>query len=106
MAFAPICKLHQVGRGQSAFAITAEKRAVVLLWPGDGELKAFQGICPHQGVPLDAALWDGETLMCQAHSWIFDGHTGQARPPQFCSLAQYALRIEGNDVLVDVTETI
>jgi toluene monooxygenase system ferredoxin subunit len=102
MAFARLCKLADLVQGKSA-AFTVEGHDILLLWPRKGALTAFQGTCPHQQISLADALFDGETLMCQAHRWVFNAHTGQAAAPHFCQLARYALRIEAGDVLVDVT---
>jgi nitrite reductase/ring-hydroxylating ferredoxin subunit len=33
-------------------AFSTDDGEVMLVWPDDVELKAFQGTCPHQDVPL------------------------------------------------------
>jgi toluene monooxygenase system ferredoxin subunit len=101
MAFTTLCKLADLLEGESA-AFALEGREVLLLWPYDGALKAFQGTCPHQEISLADALFDGRILMCQAHRWAFDGCNGRGIAPHFCQLAQYALRIENGMAQVDV----
>jgi toluene monooxygenase system ferredoxin subunit len=102
MAFVTLCKLDALFQGGSRVFI-AEGREVLLVWPRGDVPRAFQGTCPHQQISLADALFDGETLMCQAHRWIFNARTGQGQGPHFGQLAQYALRIEDGTVLVDIT---
>jgi toluene monooxygenase system ferredoxin subunit len=77
-------------------------KEVLLVWPEDGALAAYQPLCPHQGVPLIEGKFDGKTLVCRAHQWIFDGHTGKGINPSDCKLATFPLRIEDGKVLVDL----
>ncbi len=105
MAFTKLCKLADLLQGASA-AFALDGREILLLWPYDGALKAFQGTCPHQEISLADALFDGRVLMCQAHRWAFNGCDGRSVAPHFCQLAQYALRIEDGGVLVDVASVV
>jgi toluene monooxygenase system ferredoxin subunit len=105
MGFVTLCKLADLSQGDSA-SFFAEGHEVILLWPFNGTLKAFQGTCPHQQISLADALFDGGTLMCQAHRWAFNANTGRGIAPHFCQLAQYALRIEDGTVRVDVASRV
>jgi toluene monooxygenase system ferredoxin subunit len=105
MAFVMLCKLADLFEGEKA-AFVAEGREVVLLWPQDGMLAAFKGTCPHQEISLADAIFDGETLMCQAHRWAFNARTGQGIAPHFCQLTRYALRVEAGGVLVDMATKV
>jgi toluene monooxygenase system ferredoxin subunit len=101
MSFTRLCQLDALYKGESApFVLEARELLLVRLY--DGTLKAFQGICPHQEISLADALFDGETLMCQAHRWSFNMRTGRGLGPHFCQLDQYALRIEDGIVYVDI----
>ncbi len=105
MAFATLCKLADLFEGEKA-AFVVEGREVLLLWPYNGALTAFQGTCPHQEISLADALFDGETLMCQAHRWAFNACSGNGIAPHCCQLVRYALRIEAGEVLVDVATKV
>jgi toluene monooxygenase system ferredoxin subunit len=74
---------------------------VVVVWPDEGEPKAYDGMCPHQQLPLADGDFDGTTLVCAYHMWSFDGSTGESVCPAGNKLAAYPLRIEGDDVIVE-----
>ena len=75
---------------------------VVLVWPEGGTLRAFQGVCPHQDIALAEGKFDGKVLMCRAHQWTFDAHTGAGINPGNCKLAEYPVKLEGDDILIAV----
>ena len=52
--------------------------------------------------PLADARFDGEMLVCPHHDWVFDGRSGKCVDGKRCQLAEYCLKVEGDDVLVDV----
>ncbi|MFZ1930381.1 MAG: Rieske 2Fe-2S domain-containing protein [Candidatus Sulfotelmatobacter sp.] len=40
---------------------------------------ALRDACPHRGMPLNGASFDGENVECPYHGWTFDAHNGQCR---------------------------
>ena len=68
--------------------------------PEGGEIKAFQGVCPHQDIALAEGKFDGKRVICRAHLWQFDAATGRGVNPDDCALAVYPVKVEGDDVLV------
>jgi toluene monooxygenase system ferredoxin subunit len=104
MAFKKICALDDVWEGEmSCFEVDGHEVLVVGLDGGD--IKAYQAICPHQDIPLVEGKFDGKTLVCRAHQWVFDASTGVGINPGDCRLASYPIRIEGNDIFID-TENV
>jgi nitrite reductase (NADH) small subunit len=68
----------------------------------DGRLAALDNVCPHRGGPLGGGWLDGETVVCPWHCWAFSATTGMAEPPEHAKVAVFSVRIEGEDVLVDL----
>ncbi|WP_456255441.1 FAD-dependent oxidoreductase [Pseudomonas iridis] len=98
--------LHRVAR----FADVPEDRGLevkigdckIVLLRAAGELRAFQGECPHAGAPLaDGALCHGR-LICPWHKAAFRAEDGAlCEPPALDSLKRYPLEVRGDEVWVD-----
>jgi toluene monooxygenase system ferredoxin subunit len=104
MAFVSVCEHSDVQPGQMRL-VRCGKRSVLLVWPQGGEIRAYRGRCPHQDIPLDTATFDGKIITCSHHEWKMDAATGacvgRVEPPK-CQLAPYALRVEGDQLQVDL----
>ncbi|HPX35792.1 MAG TPA: Rieske 2Fe-2S domain-containing protein [Mycobacterium sp.] len=59
-----------------------------------GDLRAYQGMCPHQEIPMAAGVFDPETsqLTCAGHAWVFDLRTGRGVNPAGFQLFAYPIR--------------
>ncbi len=68
-----------------------------------GELSAVDNWCPHRRGPLGQGWVEGNAVVCPWHSWTFDMRTGEAEFPVSERVAVFALRVEGEDVLIDLT---
>ena len=99
--FRKACRRDDLDEGGLEVA-AVDRTLVVIVWPKGGRPRAFQGFCPHEREPLADARFDGETLVCAHHDWVFDARSGKCLDGKRCRLAEYALRIDGDDVLVDV----
>lgn len=44
-----------------------------------GRAFALRDACPHRGMPLSCAAFDGRQLECSYHGWKFDAHSGQCQ---------------------------
>jgi nitrite reductase (NADH) small subunit len=67
-----------------------------------GEVHAWDGICPHAGGPLGQGNIDGDHLVCPWHAWEYDCRTGVNDYDENVKLAAFPVKIEGDDILVDV----
>jgi toluene monooxygenase system ferredoxin subunit len=100
MGFKKVCTLDDLWEGEmESFEVDGQE--ILLVCAEGGDIKAFQGICPHQDIPLIEGSFDGKKLICKAHLWQFDACTGKGINPDDCALAEYPVRIDGDDVLVE-----
>lgn len=100
MAFVKVCELDDLWEGEmDAFEVNGQK--VLLVSPEGGEVCAFQGMCPHQQIPLIDGHFDGKLVTCKAHLWVFDGETGKGVNPDDCRLAKYPVKVEDDAIYVD-----
>lgn len=81
-------------------AVQVNGQELIVLRLDGGELRAYQGICPHQDQRLADGDFDGEKIMCFGHLWEFDAATGNGVNPTGCSLASYPIEIVDGDVRV------
>ena len=67
-----------------------------------GELRAFEGVCPHAGGPLGQGMIEGNKLVCPWHGWQYDPKTGEAAHNPNARVAVYPLKVENGDVMIEV----
>lgn len=67
--------------------------AEVLLVKIDGEIHAYDGLCPHQSSPLVDGNLEGRVLTCRFHEWQFDAVTGAGVNPRDTCLHRHDVRV-------------
>ncbi|WP_165227293.1 Rieske (2Fe-2S) protein [Aquisphaera insulae] len=75
---------------------------IYALFNVDGEIKAIDGICPHQGGPLADGPLQGTKVGCPWHGWQFDVCTGQSPLGPKIKIPVFGVKVDGEDVYVDV----
>ncbi len=84
-------------------AIEAEANGVaVCLANVEGRLAALDNWCPHRRGPLGQGWVEGEAVVCPWHAWAFSTATGIAEPPENAKVDVFAVKVEGEDVLVEI----
>lgn len=101
MSFQKVGTLDDVWEGEMT-EVEVQGQVIVLVGLDGGDVRAFQGMCPHQDIPLCEGKFDGRVLMCRAHQWTFDARTGAGINPGDCRLAEYPIKIDGDDIYVQV----
>lgn len=100
MAFVKVCTLDDLWEGDmEAFEVEGQRILLVHL-PG-GEVRATQVECPHQQGDLSEGVLDGTTLTCVVHLWEFDVKTCKGINPQHPRIANYPVKVDGDDIYVD-----
>jgi toluene monooxygenase system ferredoxin subunit len=102
MSFSKASSLDDLWIGEKVGIVMAGKP--VLLVNVEGAVCAYEDRCRHKGVPLSAGKLEGHVLTCAVHGWCYDARTGAGINPESASLVRFPVRIEGNDILVDVVE--
>ena len=73
---------------------------LVALFNVDGEFRAIDGICAHQGGPLGKGKLEGSVVTCPWHGWQFDVTEGtHCLNPRICQTV-FEIKVEADDVFV------
>jgi 3-phenylpropionate/trans-cinnamate dioxygenase ferredoxin component len=105
MAFTRACALEDVTPG-AALAVTVDGVDLAVARNGD-DVYAIYDECSHAAIPLS----EGEVESCEIECWLhgsrFDLRTGKpSGPPATDPVPTYPVRVEGDDVLVDVASPL
>ncbi len=96
-----VASVNEMDTGSMKMAKVGERRVVVIR--SASGFHALDNACPHQGYGLATGSLDGELLTCQWHNWKFRASDGTCVIGQE-NVASHDVRIEGDDVIVSVTE--
>ena len=99
--FVKVATVGEVLPGTSKLVEIGDVR--IALFNLDGAYYAIEDVCTHDGGPLVEGTIVGDCLVeCPRHGARFDVRTGKAvRMPAFEPTNSYAVRVEGDDVLME-----
>ncbi len=102
MAFSRACALADL-TPDAPLAVDVEGVEVAVV-RHDDEVYAIQDECSHAAIPLSEGEVEGCEIECWLHGSRFDLRTGKPSGlPATEPVPTYPVRVEGDDVLVDVT---
>lgn len=87
----PPGSVAEVRLGEAAYAVCN----------AGSELHALWGTCPHAHGPIGQGLLHGEWIVCPWHEWAFDCRTGANDYDPTIKLERFAVKVEGDDILMD-----
>jgi nitrite reductase/ring-hydroxylating ferredoxin subunit/alkylhydroperoxidase/carboxymuconolactone decarboxylase family protein YurZ len=99
--FKKIATVDQLVPGQGMTAVVNDK--YVAVFNVNGEFHALDGVCPHMGGLLGNGTLDGCVVKCPEHGMRFDVVTGGPPGGRGLSAKKFAVKVEGEDVMVSVT---
>ncbi len=70
----------------------------------EGAVHALSGVCPHEGGPVGQGNLSGNLLVCPWHEWAYDCQTGANDYDPAVKLDRFAVKLEGDDILIDPEE--
>lgn len=98
-SFVRVAKVDEVPPGSSKVVVAGGHP--VALFNVDGTFHALSNVCLHRGGPVGEGALDGTTVTCPLHGWEYDVRTGQNVTNPAARLRRFAVRVEGDDVLVE-----
>ena len=100
MAFVRVAGTREVPEGAMLEVTVGE--SCYALCNVEGEVHAIAGLCLHRGGPLAQGALHGTKAVCPWHAWEWDCRTGINDYDSAQKLATYAVKVEGEDILVDI----
>ncbi len=98
--FVKVARLADIREGEG-HAVSAGEHDIAL-FKVRGQVYAIGNACIHQGGPLADGWCDGLIVSCPWHGWEYDVTTGACTLAGGVSVPRYAVKVEGEDVLVEV----
>jgi nitrite reductase (NADH) small subunit/3-phenylpropionate/trans-cinnamate dioxygenase ferredoxin subunit len=74
----------------------------IALFNLEGSFYAIDNTCKHRGGPLGEGELDGRNVVCPWHGWEYDVTTGKNVDDENIRLACFAVRLEGDDILLEL----
>ncbi|MCV0370195.1 Rieske 2Fe-2S domain-containing protein [Filomicrobium sp.] len=93
-----VCHVSEIGTGEMKGFDVGDVRVLVL--NADGEIKACDGICPHQEVLLEEGIFDGCLLTCHSHLWQWNIKTGSIEQIAEQNLRFFRIEVRDGSVFV------
>ena len=75
---------------------------VVCVAKVNGTISAMDNVCLHRGGPLGQGVIMDAKIVCPWHGWMWDPKTGEATHDPATRLAVYPIKVEGDDVFVEL----
>jgi len=89
-----------LGPGQMC-GVKVDGRPVLLVDVG-GAVYAYEDRCCHRGLLLSPGQLVGRRVICWAHEWEYDACTGKGLNPEGVALRRYEVRVEGDEIQVNL----
>jgi toluene monooxygenase system ferredoxin subunit len=103
LTWSKVATLDDLWEGET-LDVQVGDQLILLVHLTGGEIRAYQGDCPHQRTALADGHLDGHVLTCAAHLWQFDLSTGQGVNPQGCRLDCYQVKVEDETISVGIPQ--
>ena len=97
--FVKVASTSELAPGQCKVA-EADGKSIALC-NVNGTFYAIDNTCLHQGGPLGEGSLESGTITCPWHAWQYDVTTGKNTANPAMGVACYAVKVEGDDVLVE-----
>jgi len=102
-----VCSAKDVPEGEARQFTLPNGRLISIANLGEEGFRAIDDVCSHEESYLHEGEVDVdfETIECPKHGSVFDLNTGKPRSlPATIPLPVYSVKVEGDDVLIEVEE--
>jgi len=68
----------------------------------NGTITAMDNVCLHRGGPIGQGTIEGGKVVCPWHGWAWDPQTGEAAHSAAARITVYPLKMENENVLIQL----
>ena len=97
--FFDVCEVDDIWEGDME-VFKVEGRDVLIVHTEEGQIRAFDAICPHQEMSLEDGDFEDCVITCPVHQWQFNADSGLGVNPEGVALTKYASIVEDGIVKV------
>jgi NAD(P)H-dependent nitrite reductase small subunit len=101
--FKTVCRVGELTEGEGK-TVTVAGKLIAVFRCGDG-FHAIDDMCPHMGASLAGGYVEGGIVTCPWHAWRFRLTDGAWADNPRIKIGCYAVRVEGEEVQVEVPTT-
>ena len=95
-----VAKVSEIEEGKGK--VVEAGNQPIALFKVEGNFYAIDNICYHRGGPLGEGYLEGTEVTCPWHAWGYDVKTGECHSMPEAKQKTFSVKIEGENVLVDV----
>jgi nitrite reductase (NADH) small subunit len=96
-----LCAASELPEEGEAKEFTVGEKVVCVANVG-GAISAMDNVCLHRGGPIGQGFVNQGKVVCPWHGWEWDPKTGAAAHNPAARLAVYPIKVEGDNVLVEI----
>ena len=98
--FRRVCQVGDIPEGEGK-TVQVNNKLIAVFCDG-GKHHAIDDVCPHMGASLSGGYLENGIVTCPWHAWRFRINDGTWADNPRIKIGSYAVRIEGNEVQVEV----
>jgi len=104
--FEKLINIEQCPPGESVFVARGDKELAVFHLTDPDRFVVSNNACPHANGNLSSGEVHRGVVLCPVHKWKFQLDTGHCVGTYEVFLKRYACKVEGQDLLVDLSQTL
>lgn len=97
-----VCQLEEIPHDRGLERVVAGK--LLALFRHENGVIALDGICPHAGGPLAHGMLRDGVVTCPWHGWQYHITTGQHVLNAKIRVPTFPVKVEGNEVFVELPD--
>jgi nitrite reductase (NADH) small subunit/3-phenylpropionate/trans-cinnamate dioxygenase ferredoxin subunit len=101
--FQKACRVSDLAEGEGKTVAVCGK--LIAIFRVGGQFHAIDDVCPHMGASLGEGYLEAGVVTCPWHGWRFRVADGAWADNPRIKTGCYPVRVEGDDVLVQVPPT-